>query len=105
MDLAFFTQATALAAIAVVVVQQILKLKFIPVAFANKYPVPTNIVLSVVAAVVAVWQANITQPIVWTDWVALVTTIAVVAAIVYNNLLKNWNELRATEGPKTTPGL
>lgn len=98
MDLAFFTQATALAAIAVVVVQQILKLKFIPVSFANKYPVPTNIVLSVVAAVVAVWQANIVQPIVWTDWVALVVTIAVVAAIVYNNLLRNWTELRATEG-------
>lgn len=100
MDLAFFTQATALAAIGVVVVQQILKLKFIPVAFANRYPVPTNIVLSVIASVIAVWQSNTTTPVTWTDWVALVVLVSVVAAIIYNNLLRNWTELRATEAEK-----
>jgi len=100
MDLAFFTQATALAAIGVVVVQQILKLKFIPVAFANRYPVPTNIVLSVIASVIAVWQSNTTAPVTWTDWLALVVLVSVVAAIIYNNLLRNWTELRATEAEK-----
>lgn len=97
MDLAFFTQATALAAIAVVVVQQILKLKFIPVSFANKYPVPTNILLSVVASIVAVWQNGV-NAVTWQDWVVLAFTVSVVAAITYNALLRNWTELRATEG-------
>lgn len=98
MDFAFFTQATALAALAVVVVQQILKLKFIPIGFANRYPVPTNIILSIVAAAVAVWQADVPHPLIWTDWVALVGLISVVAAITYNNLLRNWQELREMEG-------
>lgn len=99
MDIAFFTQATALAAIAVVVVQQILKLKFIPVSFANKYPVPTNILLSIVASVVAVWQNGVTA-VSWQDWLVLAFTVSVVAAITYNALLRNWSELRATEGEK-----
>lgn len=101
MEVEFFTQATALAAIGVVIVQQILKLKFIPVSFANKYPVPTNILLSVVAAFIAVWRSNVVEPVVWTQWLLLIGTIAVVAAIIYNSLLRNWAELRATEGEGT----
>ena len=98
MDLAFFTQATALAAVGVVIVQQILKLKFIPAAFANRYPVPTNIVLSVIASIIAVWQSSTATPVGWQGWLLLVTLTSVVAAIIYNNLLKNWTELRETEG-------
>lgn len=98
MEVQFFVQTAAFAAVGVVIVQQILKLKFIPVGFANKYPVPTNIALSLIAALLAVWNENIVQPITWGGWLVLVTTIAVTAAIIYNQLLKNWEELRATEG-------
>lgn len=100
MEFAFFAQATALAAVGVVIVQQILKLKFIPVAFANRYPVPTNIMLSIVASLIAVWQSAPSTPVLWYEWLTLVVLIAVVAAIIYNNLLKNWTELRETEGEK-----
>lgn len=95
-----FAAITGLAALAVVAVQQILKLKFIPVAFANKYPVPTNILLSIVAALIAVSSGEVATPNTWTQWVTLTATIAVVAAIVYNQLIKNWDELRAMETGK-----
>lgn len=98
MEIEFFAEVAGLAAIGVVVVQQILKLKFIPANFANKYPVPTNIVLSVIASLIAVWQASPITPVDWQGWVILVTTVSVVAAMIYNNVLKNWTELRATEG-------
>lgn len=100
MEIEFFTRVAGLSALAVVAVQQILKLNFIPVGFANKYPVPTNIVLSAVAAIIVVWQTSI-QPVVWTDWLILGATISVVAAIVYNQLIKQWSELRQTEGEGT----
>lgn len=92
------TYITGLAAAGVVAVHEILKLKIIPLTFANRYPVPTNIALSVVAAVIAVWKSNVVQPTVWTGWVSLVATIAVLAAIIYNQLIKNWTELREMEG-------
>lgn len=98
MDL--FTHVTAIASLAVVAVQQILKLNFIPLSFANKYPVPTNILLSIGAAIIAAWQSN-SHPTTWTGWVAFVAVIAVVAAIIYNNTLRNWKELRDTESPGT----
>lgn len=93
----FFTNATALAALAVVGVQQVLKLKIVPLAIANKYPVPTNIVLSILAALVVTWQTAI-QPTTWNEWVVLVATISVVAALTYNMTLRNWTELREMEG-------
>lgn len=99
MEFGLITRVAGLAALSVVAVEQLLKLKFIPVAFANRYPVVTNIVLSLGAAILAVWQ-NFVQPVVWTDWVLLVGTISVVAAVVYNQLVSNWTELRAMEGEK-----
>lgn len=97
MDL--FNQVTLLAGLSVVLVQQILKSKFIPVAFANRYPVPASILLSVVAAAVTAWQSKTVNPQSWTDWVVFVATIAVIAALTYNNTIRNWNQLRETEGP------
>jgi hypothetical protein len=94
----YFTHVTALAALAVVAVHEILKLKVIPTTVANKYPVPTNILLSVIAALIVVWQSNVTKPMVWTGWVTLVATISVVAAVVYNQLLAKWTDLRSMEG-------
>lgn len=100
MDLTFFVEVAGLAAIGVVVVQQVLKLKIIPLAFANRYPVLTNILLSIVASVVAVTQAGLVKATSWVDWLMLVVTVSVTAAIIYNQLLKNWTQLRATEGEK-----
>ena len=95
----FLTQASLAAAGVVLLVQQILKLKVVPLAFANRYPVPTNIVLSVIATLVLV-------PIQWSfdnvgHIVMQVATVAVTAAIAYNQLLSKWTELRATEGDGT----
>jgi hypothetical protein len=83
-----FTQWTALAALAVVLVQQILKLNVIPLYFANKYPVATNIILSVVAAIVVNWK-TVMNLHTWVNWVVEVATISVVAALTYNMTLKN----------------
>ena len=90
----FFTEVTALAALAVVTVQQILKLNVVPVYFANKYPVYTNIALSIIAAVVVQWQ-NMVNLANWVDWVVYVATIAVVAAVTYNMTLRNSPEIQS----------
>lgn len=83
-----FTEITALAALAVVAVQQILKLNVIPVYFANKYPAATNLVLSIIASVVVQTQTAVNL-VGWYAWTAYVATVAVVAAITYNNTIKH----------------
>lgn len=83
-----FSQYTALAALAVVAVQQILKLNVIPVYFANQFPVITNIILSIIAAIVVNYQ-NLVDLHTWKDWVVQIAVISVVAAITYNATLRN----------------
>ncbi len=106
MDL--LTQATLLAAGAVLLVQQILKLNIIPIAFANRYPVPTNILLSIIATVI------VTVPVVHADWswhnapliLRTFGLVAVGAAIAYNQLLSRWTQLKQAEGDgKASAGL
>lgn len=97
----FFTNITALAALAVVAAQQILKLNIVPLAFANRYPVPTNILLSIAGAVVVVY-AELSEAHSVRDWILLVATISVVSAVVYNSTLRQWAQLRAIEGPHNT---
>lgn len=94
----FINHVTLLAAGGVALAVQFLKLNFVPVGFANRHPVPTNIVASVVAALLAVWVGPL-NPVSWTDWLGVVGTIAVVAALVYNQLLGRWAALKAAEGP------
>lgn len=92
----FLSTAAVVAAGVVLLVHQILKLNIVPIAFANKYPVPTNIILSVVATLFIVpihWSvANVPALLVQ------IGTVAVVAAIAYNQLLANWPQLKAAEG-------
>lgn len=83
-----FAEITALAALAVVAVQQILKLNVVPVFFANKYPVMTNFVLSVLASVIVTWQTAVSL-VTWVHWVTYVATVSVLAAITYNMTLRN----------------
>jgi hypothetical protein len=97
----FLTQAALVASGVVLLVQQILKLNIVPLAFANRYPVPTNILLSIVATIVLV-------PVQW-SWdnighlAVQVGTVAVTAAIAYNQLLGKWAQLKSIEGEgKTT---
>jgi hypothetical protein len=93
----YFTQVAFLSGLAVLVIQQILKLNFIPVAFANRYPVPTVILLSIIASIVAVWRTAVT-PHGFAQWTAFVGLIVLTAAVTYNVTFKNWTQLRATEG-------
>lgn len=92
----FLSTAALTAAAVVLLVQQILKLNIVPVAFANRYPVPTNIILSVIATFFLV-------PVQWSmenvpHLLIQVGTVAVVAAIAYNQLLGKWDQLRQSEG-------
>ncbi len=75
-----FTQATALAVVAVVVLTELLKL--VPVAFTSKYPAWVNGILSVIAAVIVVAPTFTFVSVAQTLFTALL--IAVVAAITYN---------------------
>lgn len=84
----YFSEITALAALSVVAVQQILKLNVIPLYFANKYPIVTNVLLSAVAAVVVTWQTALELASVGA-WVAYIGTVSVLAAITYNMTLRN----------------
>lgn len=92
----FFTHVTLLASLAVVVVEQILKLRIVPGTFANQYKVLTLFILSVIAAAVIDWK-NVQLSHGFTGWVVTVATIAVVAAITYNSTLANWDQLRELE--------
>lgn len=96
----FVNHVTVLTGLAVMVLQQILTLRAVPIAFANRYPVPTLIILSVIASIVAVVLNKVPNPSSWTDWVLLVASIGVTAAVVYNHTIKNWAQLRAMEGEK-----
>lgn len=100
MDL--LTQASLVAASAVLIGQQILKLKIIPIGFANRYPVPTNLLLSVVATIIVTNWTDITwEAGNWDEIVRILTTISVGAAIAYNQLFGKWPELKASEGAPT----
>lgn len=94
----FLNHSALVATGVVLLVQQILKLKIVPLAFANRYPVPTNIILSVVATVFLV-------PMHWSfdnlgNLALQVGTVAVTAAIAFNQLLGKWDQLRSIEGEK-----
>jgi uncharacterized protein YacL len=84
----FFTEITALAALSVVAVQQILKLDVVPLYFANKYPLVTNLLLSLLASVIVTWQTTVAL-VGWVEWVVYVATVSVLAAITYNMTLRN----------------
>jgi uncharacterized membrane protein len=82
----FLSQAAIAAAAVVLVVQEVLKLKVVPVAVANRFPVVTNIVLSIVATFFLV-------PVQWDmdniGYLAVqIGTVAVIAAIAYNQLVE-----------------
>lgn len=90
----YFATITALAALAVVIVQQILKLNVVPVYFANKFPVVTNIALSIIASIVVSWKTALTF-VHWYQWVAYAGLVALVAAITYNATIKQDASLQA----------
>lgn len=90
----YFAEVTALAALAVTAVHQILKLNVVPVYFANKYPLVTNILLSVAASVFVTWQKLI-ELNGWQAWLAYVGAISVLSAVTYNMTLKNSESVQA----------
>lgn len=93
----FLTAATLSASAVVVIVHEILKLKVVPLAFANRYPVATNVILSVVTTLFLV-------PITWSldnlgHLLVQIGTVAVVAAIAYNMLVAP-SAVKELEGEK-----
>lgn len=95
----YFTQITVAAGLAVVAVQQILKLNVVPLYFANKYPVITNVVLSVIASVIVSWQTAITL-VTWLQWVTYVATVILIAAVTYNMTIRNSDALQKVSNKK-----
>lgn len=93
----YLTQVGVLAGLAVLALEQLLKLKIVPTQIANKYPVPVLIVLSIVAAII-VSVSDWLNPNSIGEWIQLVATIGLVAAFTYNHTFKNWSDLRAMEG-------
>jgi archaellum biogenesis protein FlaJ (TadC family) len=95
----FLSHAVAIAALAVVAVQQILKtIPFSLTDLVNTYPVPSLIILSIIAAIVTDFETQgDVRPHGWTNWITFVATIAVVAAIVYRTTIANWTQLRNLE--------
>lgn len=96
----YFTEITAIASLAIVAVQQILKLNVVPVYFANKYPIATNIVLSIIASIIVQWQTAISLTTV-SDWVTYIATVSVVSAIVYNMTLRNSSAVQSASDHTT----
>lgn len=93
-----FLQTTILTGIAVMVVQQVLKLRAIPVSFANRYPVFTVIVLSILGTILAFVVTPLAMPVTIGGWIVSVVLVLLVAAGTYTVTLKNWADLRAMEG-------
>lgn len=93
----FLNTWTVLVSVAVVFVEQIMKWKYFPSQIANKYPVPTLLVLSAGGGAFAYSQDWINPTSVWT-WVVSIATIAVISAVTYYHTLRNWEGLRKTEG-------
>lgn len=90
----FLSAAAISASAAVLLVQEILKLQVVPGTFANRWPVPTNIILSIIATLFIV-------PVDWSldnlpHLAMQIGVVAVVAAIAYNQLIAKW--LKPVEG-------
>lgn len=94
----YLNQVGVLTGLAVLALEQILKLKLVPISIANKYPIPVLILLSIGAAIVVSTADLIKDPSSVGEWVLLVATIGLVAAFTYNHTFRNWKELRKTEG-------
>lgn len=87
-----FTQATALAAGAVLVITELLKL--VPIEFTSKYPAWVNGILSIIAAFIVVAPTLTFVSVAQTLGTALL--IAVVAALAYNQFT---SKLKGGSGP------
>ena len=95
-----FNTVTVIAAGATVLATQILKSPLIPLKFQN-YPVLT----ATAASVVATYFALLSQHFVfawknWTDVVAEVVTVLLVAALTYNHVVAKSPTLKSLETPK-----
>jgi len=95
----FLANAATLGAATVLIVQEILKLKVVPLTFANKYPVQTNAELSVVVAATMGGLTGLTWS--WANLLDILQATALAgvgAAIAYNQLLEK--AVKPLEGGK-----
>jgi hypothetical protein len=99
----FINHITVLLGLAVLASQQVLKL--IPMgftAFANKYPVLTNIAISIIATAMAA-VTNHYNPHSWTAWIGAVATCSLVAALLYNQLIGRSPVVKSLEAKAYSP--
>lgn len=93
-----FLSAAAISAAAVVlVVTEVLKLRIVPLAFANRYPVITNVILSVFVTFFLVPVEFSLDNI--GHLLVQIGTVAVIAAIAYNQLVSR-SAIKELEGEK-----
>lgn len=99
----FLSESALVASGVVLLVEEILKLKIVPVGFANKYPIHTNVLLSIIATLFLV---EIKVSLDNIGYLAIqIATVGVVAAIAYNQLFRE--AVKPLEGkpePRTVLG-
>jgi len=79
----YLSQAALVASSVVVFVTQ--ALKYVPVEWTTRYAVWVNIVLSIIGAIVIKGEPTFTS---WPDFLVQAGTIAVIAALAYNHLVR-----------------
>lgn len=83
----------------VMVVEELLKLRVVPLKLVNRHPVPTNLVLSAIVTLLMAPLTGIDYQ--WSHWQeigSLWLLTALSAAIAYNQLLDKWDQLKRLEG-------
>ena len=83
----FLNHVIVLLGLAVLASVQVLKfIRLNATSFANRYPVATNIVASIVAVLIAAKTDHL-NPVGWTQWLTAVALCSLTAAILYNQLI------------------
>ena len=98
----FLSNAALVAAAVVLLIEQVMKLKIVPVNIANAHPVLTNVLLSIVCAfaLTPIDFVGLVTSFTWSELgTALVQigTVVVVAAIAYNQVVEK-SSLKSAEG-------
>ena len=89
----FLTEATLIASSVVLFVTQ--ALKYVPAEWTSKYAVWVNIILSIIGTLVIQGVPTFTT---WQEFLVQAGTIAVIAALAYNQLLRPAVAKPATRG-------
>lgn len=83
----------------VLVVEELLKLRVVPLDWVNRHPVPANLVLSAAVTALMAPLTGIAYELAnWQEIASLWLLTALTAAVAYNQLLSKWDQLKRLEG-------